>query len=156
MKNDIQWKNDWLYMESDKLIQWIQSEHNKDTHERVGAMSLEFEVNHSGTSVNAAVDQHIRTGAGEWTPQRRHKRRCCFQCTTFCCTWMTSALGVSLLLVLYLTLGALMFMFLGSISQSKFFIILSFQIWQRAPNPRVQLHQCIFHSVSITIHSIDI
>ena len=91
-------------------------------------MSLEFEVNNSGTSLNATVDQHIRMGAGEWTPQSHHKRkRCCSRCTS-CCVWMTSALGVSLLLVLYLTLGAIMFMFLGSISQSKFIIPIQCQI----------------------------
>lgn len=54
--------------------------------------------------------------SGDPHHRRRQKRRpcCCARCWTVGCTWLTSALGVSLLLLVYLMTGAVMFMVLGN------------------------------------------
>lgn len=46
--------------------------------------------------------------------RRQQGRCCCARCWTVGCTWLTSALGVSLLLLVYLMTGAVMFMVLGN------------------------------------------
>ncbi|KAI9552979.1 hypothetical protein GHT06_020865 [Daphnia sinensis] len=53
--------------------------------------------------------QHLRSG--RWAQQ---PCSCCTRCWTTGCTWLTSALGVSLLLFVYLMTGAVMFMMLGN------------------------------------------
>lgn len=45
--------------------------------------------------------------------------RSCNRCWTAGCSWLTSALGVSILLLVYLITGAIMFMILGSSSSSQ-------------------------------------
>lgn len=93
-------------------------------------MSSDFEIANptasaSGPSAAAGLnhqwsvvtDLHS-SGAGAVTSEHRNRRRsqrcCCARCWTAGCTWLTSAVGVSFLLVVYLMTGAIMFMILGN------------------------------------------
>ena len=60
---------------------------------------------------SAAETAEHRGGGGN---RRRSQRCCCARCWTAGCTWLTSAVGVSLLLLVYLMTGAIMFMMLGN------------------------------------------
>jgi len=48
----------------------------------------------------------------QWTAKNRSFS--CVHCWRAVCSWFTSPMGISLLLMLYLTLGAVMFMILGT------------------------------------------
>ncbi len=65
-------------------------------------------TDHSSTA--AAVSSEHRNNNN----RRRSQRCCCARCWTAGCTWLTSAVGVSFLLVVYLMTGAIMFMILGN------------------------------------------
>lgn len=93
-------------------------------------MSSDFEIanasggNQTTTLTTAAaglnhqwsvVTDHSSAG-GSVDRRRRQSARpcCCTRCWTAGCTWLTSAVGVSLLLLVYLMTGAIMFMILGN------------------------------------------
>jgi hypothetical protein len=63
-------------------------------------------------NVQVTSEDHLRST----TERHQHQQRCscCTRCWTAGCTWLTSALGVSILLMIYLITGAIMFMILGN------------------------------------------
>lgn len=89
-------------------------------------MSSDFEVITScPTAERNHIGHHHEPTVQQWTSAvlleqstaligRSPKRNCCSRCWTSSCSWLTSALGVTTLLVLYLMLGATMFMLLGN------------------------------------------
>lgn len=89
----------------------------------IGEMSSDFEIDNSAGQTGATGLNHNQWNvvASESSTDAQHLRsgrstqqRCCTRCWTTGCTWLTSALGVSLLLFVYLITGAVMFMMLGN------------------------------------------
>lgn len=88
-------------------------------------MSSDFEIDNSAGQTGATGLNHNQWNvvAGDSSSDAQHLRSgrstqqpcsCCTRCWTTGCTWLTSALGVSLLLFVYLITGAVMFMVLGN------------------------------------------
>lgn len=96
-------------------------------------MSSDFEIANAAVVLNATTGRTANSATntinhqwsvvtdpssaelGEHHPRPRQTRPCCCAgCWTSGCAWITSALGVSFLLLLYLMAGAVIFMILGN------------------------------------------
>jgi hypothetical protein len=70
-------------------------------------------LNHHNQQWNALAEDAGRA-TGSRASSSAQRCSCCTRCWTAGCTWLTSAVGVSILLLAYLIIGAVMFMILGN------------------------------------------
>lgn len=71
-------------------------------------------LNHHNQQWNALAEDAGRAMGSRASSSSRQRCSCCTRCWTAGCTWLTSAVGVSILLLAYLIIGAVMFMILGN------------------------------------------
>ena len=76
-------------------------------------------LNHRQWNVVMAAASSSSNAASAVERSSSRQLRSCNRCWTAGCSWLTSALGVSILLLVYLITGAIMFMILGSGSSQQ-------------------------------------
>lgn len=98
--------------------------------DKTSEMSSDFEIANAAGGTNTTLTTAAASLNHQWSVvtdpssgaestehrrrQQQQRRCCCARCWSTGCTWLTSAVGVSLLLLVYLMTGAVMFMILGN------------------------------------------